>query len=95
MLAVGAARGKFQGREWLLPLCGLGMFVYLMVQQQGVMEGRYRKPLDPILVAAAVVMTYRWTRRTRPPADLEPAAEIPPQVSAPDIAAEIPPPASI
>ena len=66
VLAIGAARGRFQGREWLLPLCGLGMFLYFMVQQQGVMEGRYRKPLDPILVAAAVVMTYRSTRRTRP-----------------------------
>jgi hypothetical protein len=49
---------------WLLPLCGLGVFLYLMVQQQGVMEARYRKPLDPIFLAAAVVMTYRLTRRS-------------------------------
>jgi 4-amino-4-deoxy-L-arabinose transferase-like glycosyltransferase len=63
-VAVGAARGRFQGREWLLPICGLGMFLYLTVQQEGVMEGRYRKPIDPVLVAAAVVMVYRLSRRT-------------------------------
>jgi len=63
-VAAGAARGGCRGREWLLPLCGLGVFLYLMVQQQGVMEARYRKPLDPIFLAAAVVMTYRLTRRS-------------------------------
>jgi 4-amino-4-deoxy-L-arabinose transferase-like glycosyltransferase len=66
VVAVGAVRGRFRGREWLLPLCGLGMFLYFMVQQEGVMEGRYRKPLDPIFIAAAVVMTYRSTRRGKP-----------------------------
>lgn len=66
VLAVGAARGRFRGREWLLPLCGLGMFLYFMVQQEAVMEGRYRKPVDPVLLAAAVVMAYRCTRRTAP-----------------------------
>ncbi len=59
VVAVGAARGKFRGREWLLPLCGLGVFLSLMVQHEGVMEGRYRKPVDPVLLAAAVVMAHR------------------------------------
>jgi len=60
MVAIGVARGRFRGREWLLPLCGLGMFWYFIVQQQGIMEGRYRKPIDPIFVAAAIVMTRRY-----------------------------------
>lgn len=67
-VAWGAARGRFHGREWLLPVCGLGMFLYLVIQREGVMEGRYRKPLDPIFVACAVVMVYRRPRRAAPPA---------------------------
>jgi 4-amino-4-deoxy-L-arabinose transferase-like glycosyltransferase len=66
VVAAGAARGVFRGREWLLPLCGLGLFLYLMVQQQGVMEARYRKPLDPVMLAAAVVMVYRYRDRLNP-----------------------------
>jgi hypothetical protein len=63
MVAVGAARRRFRGREWLLAICGLGMYFYLMMQHAGVMEARYRKPIDPIFVAAAVVMLHRATRR--------------------------------
>lgn len=58
-VAFGAARGRFQGREWLLPVCGLAVFLILMVQSEGTMEGRFRKPLEPIFLAAAVVM---WSR---------------------------------
>ncbi|HWU68704.1 MAG TPA: glycosyltransferase family 39 protein [Stenotrophobium sp.] len=61
-VAAGAARRRFRGREWLLPACSLGLLLYLAVQQQGVMEARFRKPIDPILVAAAVVMLHRRTR---------------------------------
>lgn len=67
-VAIGALRGRFHGREWLLPLCGLGMFSYFVVQQQGVMEGRYRKPMEPVLVAAALIMMHRSAIvRGRPP----------------------------
>jgi len=31
-----------------------------------VMEGRFRKPLDPIFLAAAVVLLYRRPRRLKP-----------------------------
>ena len=61
-VGVGAARRRFRGREWLLPACGIGMFLFFIVQQQGVMEARYRKPVDPLFVAAAVVLAYRLRR---------------------------------
>ncbi len=68
VVAFGAARGWFRGREWLLPVCALGMFAYLTVQREGVLEARFRKPLDPIAAAAAVVvMCYRVTRRSAVP----------------------------
>jgi hypothetical protein len=67
VLTVGVVRRSFRGREWLLPLCGLGMFLYFTVQQEGVMEARYRKPIDPVLVAAAVVMAHRLRRRRPAP----------------------------
>jgi hypothetical protein len=63
VVAWGAWKGRFRGREWLLPACALGMFLYLSVQSQSVMEARFRKPLDPVFVAAAVVMLYRRPRR--------------------------------
>lgn len=66
IVAAGAIRGRFRGREWLLPCCGLGLFLYFTVQHEGVMEARYRKPVDPVLVAAAVVMAYRSVRRAAP-----------------------------
>ena len=88
VLVVGVARRRFEGREWLLPLCGLGMLLYFMVQQEGVMEARYRKPVDPVLVAAAVVMAYRCTRRTMPgPGGAETAPAIAPVI----VPAEMPP----
>jgi 4-amino-4-deoxy-L-arabinose transferase-like glycosyltransferase len=70
LVAFGAARRQFRGREWLLPLCALGVFLFMTVQHEGVMEGRYRKPVDPVFLAAAVVMTYRLTRRAPRPAPI-------------------------
>jgi hypothetical protein len=59
----GMLRGRFYEREWLLPICGLGVFVLLILQSEGTMEGRFRKPLEPIFLAAAIVMTYRSRHR--------------------------------
>jgi hypothetical protein len=59
VVAAGAIARRFSGREWLLPASGLLMVVLLAVQQQGVMEARFRMPVDPILLAALVVMLYR------------------------------------
>ncbi|MGH8460770.1 MAG: hypothetical protein ACRESS_04125 [Stenotrophobium sp.] len=62
-VACGAARRRYHGREWLLPACALGMFLYMAVQQQGVVEARFRLPIDPIALAAAIVLLWRCTRR--------------------------------
>ena len=59
VVALGAVRRQFQGREWLLPACALGMLLALAVQRGAIIEGRYRKPVDPVLLAAAIVMCYR------------------------------------
>ena len=41
----------------------------ITVQNEAILEGRYRKPLDPLFVAASVIMLYRWrTRRPIPAA---------------------------
>jgi SAM-dependent methyltransferase len=59
VVAWGVWRRGFGGREWLLPACALGMLLSLAVQRDGIIEGRYRKPIDPVLVAAAIVLYYR------------------------------------
>jgi hypothetical protein len=59
----GVSRRWFYGQEWLLPVCGMGVFLLLAVQSEGTMEGRFRKPLEPIFLAAAVVMLYRSRHR--------------------------------
>jgi hypothetical protein len=62
-VAWGVLRRRFYGREWLLPICGFSVFVLLSIQNQGTMEGRFRKPLEPIFLAAAIVMLYRSRHR--------------------------------
>jgi hypothetical protein len=62
LVALGALRLRFSGREWLLPASGLLMLALLAVQQQGIMEARFRMPVDPILLAALVVMLHRRRR---------------------------------
>jgi SAM-dependent methyltransferase len=62
VVAWGAVRARFRRWDWLLPLCALGMLLSLALQRDGIIEGRYRKPIDPVLVAAAIVLYYR----TRP-----------------------------
>ncbi len=64
MIAVawGAIRRRYFGIDWLLPASALGMLLFLAVQWAGIIEGRYRKPVDPVLVAAAVVLYYRTQR---------------------------------
>lgn len=51
-VAVGAARRSFRGSEWILVSCALAGLALLALQTEGIMEGRFRKPLDPIFVAA-------------------------------------------
>jgi hypothetical protein len=35
------------------------MLALLAVQQQGIMEARFRMPIDPILLAALIVLLHR------------------------------------
>jgi hypothetical protein len=58
-VTIGALRRRFVGREWLLPICGLTMLAALAAQSSGIIEGRYRLPVDPIVLAALVALCYR------------------------------------
>jgi Dolichyl-phosphate-mannose-protein mannosyltransferase len=59
-VAYGAIKSRFHGREWLLPACALGMLLLLVLQREGIMEARYRKPIEPIFLTAIVVMIRRY-----------------------------------
>lgn len=60
--AIASVRGVYRGREWLLPLCALMSLTLLALQREGIMEGRYRKPVEPIFMAA---IALAWHARTR------------------------------
>jgi Dolichyl-phosphate-mannose-protein mannosyltransferase len=60
----GVWQRRFLGRAWLLPACSLGMLLFLALQGTGIVEGRYVKPLHPILLAAAVVFYASKQRST-------------------------------
>lgn len=57
-----AVRRRYAGREWLVALCALLAFGILVLQHEGIMEGRYRKPIEPIFMAALVLA---WHARNR------------------------------
>jgi len=38
------------------------MLLLLALQSTTIIEGRYRKPIDPILVAAAIILHHRSRR---------------------------------
>lgn len=52
-------RGTLHGPEGLLPVAGLLVFLWLGLQQSGIVEGRFRVPLEPIFLAAAFVAGRR------------------------------------
>ena len=60
--AIASVRGVYRGREWLLPLCALMSLSLLALQREGIMEGRYRKPVEPIFMAA---IALAWHARAR------------------------------
>jgi Dolichyl-phosphate-mannose-protein mannosyltransferase len=55
-VAWGMLRRRFHGRAWLLPVCSVGILLLLAIQSSGIIEGRYVKPIHPILLAAAIVL---------------------------------------
>ena len=65
--AVACVRGVYRGREWLLPACALLAFSLLAVQREGIMEGRYRKPVEPIFIAAIALSLHARARAAHRP----------------------------
>jgi hypothetical protein len=64
--ALAAWRRCYRGREWLLPACALASLLLLALQREGIMEGRYRKPIEPIFLAA---IALAWHARSRAAAE--------------------------
>ena len=58
-VAWGLLDRRFTGRETLLPVSGLVVFFWLALQQSAITEGRFRLPLEPILLASAFVLSHR------------------------------------
>ena len=56
LVAGASLQRRYRGREWLLPACGLGLYVYFCLQSEGVMEARFRLPVDPEILAGAVIL---------------------------------------
>jgi hypothetical protein len=46
--------------EMLILLCAVGIFLCLSFQQTAVMEGRYRKPLEPLLIISCYIIFRRF-----------------------------------
>jgi len=55
LIGAVAAR-RYRGIAYLLPICALGSLGLLLLQSEGVMEARFREPLDPLLIAAVVLV---------------------------------------
>jgi hypothetical protein len=55
----GLSTRRYRGDAYLLPLCALGMSALLLLQNEGVMEARFREPLDAIVVCAALLVASR------------------------------------
>jgi len=58
-VAWGVLTRRYRGAALLLPLCSLGTVALLLLQNEGVMEGRFREPIDAILLSSALLMTLR------------------------------------
>ncbi|MGC1522476.1 MAG: glycosyltransferase family 39 protein, partial [Steroidobacteraceae bacterium] len=55
----GTLTRRYRGTAYLVPLCALGTIALLLLQNEGVMEARFREPLDAILVCSALLMRLR------------------------------------
>ncbi len=56
VVAVALFKHRYRGQEMILPICGLGTLVLLALQSEGVMEARFREPIDAILVCSALLV---------------------------------------
>jgi len=55
----GVATRRYRGAAYLVPLCALGTIALLLLQNEGVMEARFREPVDAILACAALLLSSR------------------------------------
>jgi hypothetical protein len=63
VVMVALARRRYRGMAHLLPVCALGSIGLLLLQSEGVMEARFREPLDPLLVASAALISPPLRKR--------------------------------
>jgi hypothetical protein len=59
---VAVMQRLYRGREWLVPGCALMSLLLLAMQREGIMEGRYRKPIEPLFL---VSIALAWHARSR------------------------------
>lgn len=55
----GALRHRYRGPAYIFPACALGTLALLLLQGEGVMEARYREPIDAILIGSAWLLASR------------------------------------
>lgn len=59
LVSWGLVTRRYHGDAYLLPLCALGTIALLLLQDEGVMEARFREPIDAVLVCAALLLSSR------------------------------------
>jgi hypothetical protein len=59
VVAAALVARRFTGAAYLLPVCGLGTVLLLVLQSESPMEARYREPVDAILVCSALLIEGR------------------------------------
>jgi hypothetical protein len=64
-VSVAAWRRQFIGRQWILPVCALLSVALLLLQSEGPMEGRFRKPLEPLFVVALALSLHTQLSKKR------------------------------
>lgn len=60
LVLLSAPVRKLDEKGAFILTCTGGMILLLMFQQSAVMEGRYRKPLEPLLLVSAIILLRSW-----------------------------------
>jgi hypothetical protein len=60
-----ACQRRFRGPAIVLPVCALVTVALLALQSEGVMEARFREPIDAILIASLLLIVPRQSARPR------------------------------
>ena len=53
------AQHRYRGAAWIVAACALGTLALLLLQSEGVMEARFREPIDAMLVASVLLVRSR------------------------------------